>query len=497
MYGDKLSILLVDDDPDTLSSVTRILRLDDYHIDTAASIAEMMDRKQWAGYFAILLDRKLPDGLAEDILPELKQLAPDAAVLIATGHADLDSSIVALRHGAEDYLLKPINPDALRTALIRIAERNRREHELARTQQALAEQKKILQSIFDCMHEGVVVVDENAKFLQFNSAAERITGLGPVDIPPEEWSEHYGAYLPDQTTLCPTEELPVVRAIRGEEVTDVVMFLRHAQRLDGIWCNVSASPLRDGTGAVRGGVAVFRDISERRALEKAVLDIAAEEQRRIGQDLHDGIGQELTGLNLYAAGLVSTLGAPEATRLLEDAEFLGVKEMAVNLSEGLTETNRHLKNLARGIIPVEIEAKGLMAALDGIASSINGLMNIPCIFDCAEPVEVHDNVTATNLYRIAQEAINNALQHSQANEIRVALRQQEGRIILEVIDNGVGIDSGFASRSDGVAAPEGMGLRIMAYRAGLIGATLNVGPGTGRGTIVRCAVRPENSVPRK
>lgn len=118
-------VLVIDDDPDTRSNLCDILELDDYHVETAGTVAEVLKRKDLDRVSAILLDRQLPDGNAEELLPHLRQLAPEAAVLVVPGYADLQGAIAALRQGAADYILKPINPDALRASLTRIVERRR------------------------------------------------------------------------------------------------------------------------------------------------------------------------------------------------------------------------------------------------------------------------------------------------------------------------------------------------------------------------------------
>jgi signal transduction histidine kinase len=120
-----LHVLVIDDDADTRSNLRDILELDAHQVETAGSIAETLQRKNWTDIAAILLDRKLPDGTAEELLPRLRELAPAADVIVVTGYADLEGSIVALRQGAADYILKPINPEALRASLTRVAERRR------------------------------------------------------------------------------------------------------------------------------------------------------------------------------------------------------------------------------------------------------------------------------------------------------------------------------------------------------------------------------------
>ena len=115
----------MDDDADTRSNLCDILELDHFQVETAGTVAEVLKRKDWDRISAVLLDRRLPDGNAEELLPRLRQLAPEAAILIVTGYADLQGAIAALRQGAADYILKPINADALRASLARLAERRR------------------------------------------------------------------------------------------------------------------------------------------------------------------------------------------------------------------------------------------------------------------------------------------------------------------------------------------------------------------------------------
>jgi PAS domain S-box-containing protein len=129
-------------------------------------------------------------------------------------------------------------------------------------------QARILQAILRSMGAGVVVADENGKFLLFNPTAEQILGIGAEDVPPAEWSKRYGCYLPDQVTLYPSEQLPLARAIRGEEVNDAEVFIRHEGRPEGLWLSVTARPLHDQSGTVHGGLAFFRDISQQKRTER-------------------------------------------------------------------------------------------------------------------------------------------------------------------------------------------------------------------------------------
>lgn len=149
---------------------------------------------------------------------------------------------------------------------------HRMAEELARSENALREQKQVLQSVLDSMADGVVVADEQGKFMLFNPAAERTLGVGPIDMPAETWAERYGVYQSDKTTLYPTEHLPLAQAIRGQTVDAVEMWVRNPAIPEGVWISANARPLRGADGRVRGGVVVFRDVSQRKRFEEALQE---------------------------------------------------------------------------------------------------------------------------------------------------------------------------------------------------------------------------------
>jgi C4-dicarboxylate-specific signal transduction histidine kinase len=143
MSVQSLHVLLIDDDADTRANLTDILELDAYQVECAGTVAEALSRDNWMQLSAILLDRKLPDGSAEELLPRLRQLAPQAAVISVTGHADVQGAVAAIRLGAADYILKPIDPDELRARLGRIAEHRQAEHDLKRAQEQLLQSERL------------------------------------------------------------------------------------------------------------------------------------------------------------------------------------------------------------------------------------------------------------------------------------------------------------------------------------------------------------------
>jgi PAS domain S-box-containing protein len=213
---------------------------------------------------------------------------------------------------------------------------------------------------------------------------------------------------------------------------------------------------------------------EREALQREVLEITAREQRHVGQELHDGVGQVLTGLGLMAQALAQLL--PESA-----AEH----RIALRLIAGLDGVHQQVRELSRGLIPVHVECRGLAAALDDLAVRATEASGIPVTAECPDWVELPDHETATQLFRIAQEAVSNAVRHGRPRHIRLTLLSEPNGLRLRIRDDGIGMRGG-PGRS------EGLGLRIMRYRAGQVGGVLQIGPSHGGGTVVSCTLPRSN-----
>jgi signal transduction histidine kinase len=216
---------------------------------------------------------------------------------------------------------------------------------------------------------------------------------------------------------------------------------------------------------------IVRDVTEQRRLQEELVRVATLEQRRIGQELHDDTQQALTGLGLLAASLTDALRR----------DGHAGSETAGKLAAGIALANRGVRALAKGLMPVPIEKEGLMTALGELARKTEDDHAIPCRFECPRPVQVADDNTALHLYRIAQEGVTNAVKHARASTIWVGLYAQERSMSLEVRDDGVGIDAQ-ARRGDG------LGLRIMEHRCGLLGGQFSVRSEKDRGTVITCSV---------
>lgn len=233
----------------------------------------------------------------------------------------------------------------------------------------------------------------------------------------------------------------------------------------------------DMEGQVRQRTAALSsEMAERESLEYELLEISEREQRRIGHDLHDSLGQHLTGTAL-AARVVEEKLRVQGQAVASDAKtVVGLVEESIALT----------RSLAKGLHPIEMEAEGLMEALDELAAQCSELFRISCRFDCDSPVLIRATATSGHLYRIAQEAVSNAVKHGKAKNVTVRLDTLSEGIALRITDDGVGLP-------DPSQRNAGMGLRIMAHRAGMIGASFSATRDASGGTTVSCLLQGEES----
>ncbi|HSI14185.1 MAG TPA: sensor histidine kinase [Chthoniobacter sp.] len=207
--------------------------------------------------------------------------------------------------------------------------------------------------------------------------------------------------------------------------------------------------------------------AELKTMERELMAITERERHRIGEDLHDSLGQKLTAASLTANALVLEAATPELTTL---AEGLGRQ-----LREAIAET----RALSHGLAPVSPQADGLMHALRALAGSTAHSVGVRCVFECPTPVPLKNPAVAIQLYRIAQEAVTNAIKHATAGEIRIGLERAGETVTMEVEDDGVGLP-------ENESPATGIGLRVMRHRAQIIGGALEIGASPAGGTRVSC-----------
>jgi len=328
------------------------------------------------------------------------------------------------------------------------------------TEEANKAQARVLEN----MVEGITLVDELGIICITNPALDGMFGYARGELIGKHISL-LNDYPPNQNSL-------VVENVFKEAISH------------GTWSGEFQNRRKDGTQFVsearisvleisgkRYLISVQQDVTERKRLEKEILEISDREQGRIGQDLHDGLCQHLVSTAFLSNALEKNLN----DRSAPEAEAAG--KVATLLDTAITQA----RNIARGLYPVNLEADGLISALQELSENIATSFDIRCELICTGTVLIEDNTIATHLYRIAQEAANNAVKHGRADQILIELSQTADKIMLKISDDGVGISQlyGFTG---------GMGMHIMDYRSRIIGGNLDVKSSDDIGTTIVCIV---------
>lgn len=243
------------------------------------------------------------------------------------------------------------------------------------------------------------------------------------------------------------------------------------------WIRSRMFPVRGSASDGERVVGISEDITERKVAEKTILEISGRERDRMGQDLHDGVCQQLTGISFMVKVLESDMRKTHP----------GLADKALEIGHLIKQTIADTRSVARGLYPVELKTHGLTGALQELALHCAQLFGISCTYMGSDSVSVNDNETAMHLFRIAQEAVTNAVTHGKADQVLIHLTEENRVVHLRIRDNG----HGFPQVSD---RGQGMGIRIMDYRSRMIGGTLTVQPEAEGGALVTCSYPcpPEN-----
>ena len=335
--------------------------------------------------------------------------------------------------------------------------------DLKRTEEALQEERNVVSAILHTVGALVVVLDPEGRIIRFNRACEQTSGYSFAEVSGQKiWDlfmvpEEVERFKSDFQRLC-SDQLP----------SDYEGYLvkRDGSRRLIAW---SSTVLPGNDAAPTYIIATGIDITERRHLETTILEVSGREQRRIGQDLHDGLGQHLTGIAFMSKVQEQKLMEKSLPEAGDAAKIVKLVNEAINKT----------RELARGLLPVVSDAHGLMSALQQWAGEVEDLFGVSCRFQCFTPVLIHDDTVATHLYYIAREAVNNAIKHGHGSQIVIRLAADQEQGALTITDNG----SGFADIS---ANNAGMGRHLMNYRARVIGGSLEIQRAATGGTMVTC-----------
>jgi len=457
--GKGYRILVVEDDAVTSLFLHDMLRRLDHDVVALASTGGEAIR--WAEAQqpdVILMDLWLAGPMSGiEAAGQIRQRL-DIPVVFVTAHSDESTLLQAQATQPYGFVLKPFDQNDLRVAIEIALHKHRIDAQLRRSEQRFA-------TTLNAIGEAVISTDARSVVDFMNGAAAALAGVAA--------GEAIGKPVASLLKLVdPASQQPLAvdQAWNGEAV--LVDGTGREVPIVGSIANISP----DRTEAA-GQVMVLRDVTEhrrmvelreRQRIEEIIAEVSEAERRRFGQDLHDGLGQMLTGV----AFLCKTLEQKLAGKSQQESDE------TKTISKLLGEAIETAREIARGLLPVPAQADGLVQALKSLADQITSQFQIECEFLDASSVRISDPGTANHLFRIAQEAVNNAVKHASPQRIDICLQAADATGCLTIKDNGRGISSAASGR--------GSGLDIMRHRAAAIGGSLRVSADPGGGTVMTC-----------
>jgi PAS domain S-box-containing protein len=333
--------------------------------------------------------------------------------------------------------------------------------ERKRAEMALRESEERYRAVVETAADGFWMLDGQGRILATNNAYARRSGYSREQL----LSMGIADVEADEDAAAVRRRMDHVRHLGSETFAT-----RHRTRNGTVWPVEVHASYWESAGEYY--FAFLHDMSERMALERAIIEASTAEQERIGRDIHDGLGQTLTGLSILAK--------VEELRLRQAGEQQAADAVGM-LQQHIRAALDQARAMARGLRPVEVAPDGLAYALANLAEQVTRTGGVDCRYLGLPHLAVEDEVVAMHLFRIAQEATQNALKHAQATRIVFDLRREPEGLSLTVRDDGRGMDPD-------VEHGDGMGLKIMRYRANILGGHLTIGADPYRGTLVRCVV---------
>jgi len=339
--------------------------------------------------------------------------------------------------------------------------------ERKRVEQALDDERSFVSAVLDTAGVLVMVLAKDGSIVRFNNAIEKTTGYAA--------DEAIGHIFWD--LMIPEDDRDAARKRFRNQVAgtltdhgeyDCETFSGEIRHI--AW---SHADIRDADGNVEFIIETGTDVTERKQADLALVAVSEEVRRLIGQELHDALGQQLTGISLLARALDKKLQDGVRGDPKEAAEITSLAMGAV----------QEVKRLAHGLYPTDLDRLGLQAVLGELARSLSRMYGVECAYQGEESTIELDERTALHLYRIAQEATTNSVKHGRPQQVAIDLFRENDAIHLLVRDDGDGI-------SGTIGPGRGMGLKIMQHRANMVGARLDIESTPGEGVIVRC-VLPE------
>lgn len=463
-------VMVVDDDRGLVRLISRLLERAGYACIGESDPASALRRLERATPSLLLIDHQLGVMTGDEFLAALDAAKGSLPFIVITGQGDERVAVQAMKQGALDYVVKDAGfleliPLVVRRALDHLSARQRAQEAEAALRRSEANLVKAQQISKLGSYE---VSLDGADQDHWSVESYRIFGMDPSQPP-------LSRELFIQRLVHP-DDRERVRQVTNKTVETGVPFEMEFRltRPDGAvrYLQSMGEPVRDGEGRLIRLIGTVLDVTERKELQQEILQISELERRRIGHDLHDGICQHLAGIELMCQALEQ-----ELTKRSKPAA-----RQASNIAQHVRQAIHHARGVARGLSPVAVEENGLMVALQDLAENIRQMFKVDCVFRCDHHVLIRDNSTAVHLFRIAQEAVSNAIKHGRAGRIEIHLASLPDRVVLGVSDDGAGLEAT-------PPAHRGMGLRVMQYRADVIKGSLVIQKNANGGTTVACSVR--------
>lgn len=452
-----LRLLVADDEEGLLFLMVDSLRRDGYEVegfDSGEAALEWLSRESAD---LLLLDLKLGDVPAPELVERLRRNGRDIPFVVVTGHGDERTAVEIMKQGALDYVMKDAGMLELLPAIVRRAiSVVERERKLRDANEAIRSREERHKSIVQTALDGFVRFAKDGRILEVNKAFCELLGHTPKAVlelsifelersaSRQELRDQSQKLAPAEAVRCFTQ---LARLNGGVIETEVSLYCE-AEEIFGF----------------------VHDITEQRRLEREVLQITMEERHKFGRELHDGLGQQLTALEMMTHTLAREL------KVIAPKQAKFAWEICNSIRHTITET----RQLAHGLSPVAAEGEGLMQALDDLARMTTAA-GTPCEFQCERPVKINDAAVAGHLFRIAQEAVTNALKHARPNQIKISLHASGPNIELGIEDDGKGLPRRKSPQA-------GMGLQVMEHRTRLVGGHLVIQSAPGKGVRVICSV---------
>jgi PAS domain S-box-containing protein len=485
-------ILAIDDKQDNLITISALLKnlIKNCTVITAQSGPEGIEKAINEMPDIIILDVKMPDMDGFEVCSRLKgnEATRHIPIILLTAiKTDAASRIRGLDLGADAFLTKPIDETELIAQIkvmlrIKTAEDQlRREKDLLeekvvertkavfKSQQKLIKERDFIKSLNDASPAYYIAIDEGGNIVDMGKALLNVFGYSVKEVRGKNFLE---TFLPD------FERNRVMKAISMYKTSDILQF--ECTLSDGkgreILVEWHGKPVFRKEEGLDFIIFIGIDITERKRLEKVVLNDSEKERNRIGQDLHDGLGQHLAGIAFKSEILKLKL----QDKGLEESS--DVNEIITLVNQSLNQA----RDLAKGLCPVDMAGGGLRSALEDLRTNVKNMFNVNCLINWGDNVSIEGDMEASQLYYIIKEAVNNSMKHGKSKNIIISFTNLDQAIRIIIIDDGTGMP-------DDVIDSKGMGLSIMQYRAWIIGATFNISRNQAGGTIITCLLKDSSS----